>query len=432
MGERDVITTTSNDAVTEDYLTWATSSKISFPKVTQAYFDELRGMKAVQKIVPDELFVTVPRSAALVVEPKGKCPCPEFTSPSYWKEAPWYIKMSILLLKEKKRKNPRDSPVWGYILQLPSSIDTPLRWTDQELQELQYEPLLNAVYQQRTQWKQHYGRFIEASRGLEGASVSWDEYLWATENVRSRAFSGPYAGAPLDERLRLAGAVAVAGMVYVAWARLPLEQALNGAIAAAVFNLLYDVLLSSRLKWFAMCPVIDALNHNSKVESTIEFEYFQDTFVTSTKRGYAPGEQVFISYGKQTNDSLFQYYGFTEKGNPNDTIVVEGTSNENKESGKEMRLVVTSKGSLTQESLKIAKEFVADDTKQSSVQSFIASMVERELRKMPTSIAEDEKLLSTPHLLSSRKRSAIEFRLEKKRLMKKAVDYAKKKASKND
>ena len=34
------------------------------------------------------------------------------------------------------------------------------------------------------------------------------------------------------------------------------------------------------------------------------------------------GEQVFISYGKQSNDSLLQYYGFVEPGIQHDTYVV--------------------------------------------------------------------------------------------------------------
>lgn len=34
------------------------------------------------------------------------------------------------------------------------------------------------------------------------------------------------------------------------------------------------------------------------------------------------GEQVFISYGAQSNDSLLQFYGFVEPGNPNDSYTV--------------------------------------------------------------------------------------------------------------
>ena len=43
-------------------------------------------------------------------------------------------------------------------------------------------------------------------------------------------------------------------------------QVLNGAIAAALFNLIYDYLLSQRVKWYAMCPWLDLLNHRGTVE----------------------------------------------------------------------------------------------------------------------------------------------------------------------
>ena len=51
---------------------------------------------------------------------------------------------------------------------------------------------------------------------------------------------------------------------------------------------------------------------------TIEQQDFQLTQVLSGLQG----TQVFISYGQQSNDSLLQYYGFVEPGNPHDTYVL--------------------------------------------------------------------------------------------------------------
>jgi hypothetical protein len=51
------------------------------PKLTQAYFGELRGGQALADIAPGEVFVTVPRGAALVVAPNERCPCPDFVDP---------------------------------------------------------------------------------------------------------------------------------------------------------------------------------------------------------------------------------------------------------------------------------------------------------------------------------------------------------------
>ncbi len=60
----------------------------------------------------------------------------------FYKEAPWYVKMAVLLLWEQKE---RASPVWGYIEQLPASIDTPVRWSEAELAELQYAHAIGEV-----------------------------------------------------------------------------------------------------------------------------------------------------------------------------------------------------------------------------------------------------------------------------------------------
>ena len=43
-------------------------------------------------------------------------------------------------------------------------------------------------------------------------------------------------------------------------------QVLNGAIAAVLFNIIYDTILSQKLKWYALCPVIDSMNHRSSIQ----------------------------------------------------------------------------------------------------------------------------------------------------------------------
>ena len=48
-----------------------------------------------------------------------------------------------------------------------------------------------------------------------------------------------------------------------------LVQVLNGAIAAALFNLLYDVVLSQKVKWYALCCVLDFINHSSRVQARL-------------------------------------------------------------------------------------------------------------------------------------------------------------------
>ncbi len=56
--------------------------------MAQAQFGELRGAQALEDIPPNEPFITVPRSAALVVTPQEKCPY-DSVDPAFWKGAPW-------------------------------------------------------------------------------------------------------------------------------------------------------------------------------------------------------------------------------------------------------------------------------------------------------------------------------------------------------
>ncbi|KAL4457348.1 hypothetical protein ABPG75_012213 [Micractinium tetrahymenae] len=412
-------------AVTKDYLAWVQQSGIISPKLTQAYFGELRGAAAVEDIAADEVFVTVPRAAALVVAPNERCPCPDFVDPAFYKEAPWFVKMAVLLLWERQKG--RASPVWGYIEQLPASIDTPVRWSEGELAELQYAHAIGEVRQQQGSWRQQYERFCKAVQPGVGRAFAWeDDFLWAMENVRSRAFSGPYTGSSVDEKARTLGLLLAAGGGYTAWQQLPLEQALNGFISVLVFNIIYDLLVSKKLKWYALCPVVDAINHSSLVESEVAYEYFRDTFVLSTKSAYQEGQQVFISYGVQSNGSLLQYYAFTEQGNPNDVHVWQASIG-----GQQVQMTVNAKGSFTAECQAAVRSVLGagggDDT---AVRKVLLEAAEAELAGKPTSAVDDERLLQTPHLMSPRQRTAVEFRLEKKRLLELAVAKARKRLSK--
>ena len=62
----------------------------------------------------------------------------------------------------------------------------------------------------------------------------------------------------------------------------------------------------SNLKRYVICPYVDMFNHKSSCESDVSYNYFSNRFELRTQ-GYEAGEQVFISYGRQSNDRLLQY-----------------------------------------------------------------------------------------------------------------------------
>ena len=413
---------TENASVYQD---WARRAGVVFPKVQQGMIGDIRGMVALDDVNDGEMFVVLPRSASLVVDPLEKCPCSDFVEPEYYKKCPWFVKMAVLLLSERQKGS--SSRVSGYIKQLPDSIDTPVRWEDKELEQLQSASLKASVMKQKKEWKGLYDDFKSHSKGLGGAKETYDDFLWALENVRSRSFSGPYAGSPLKERVTLAGLLAVAGLGYAAVAHIPLESVLNAGISVACFNLVYDIVLSSRLKWYAMCPIIDSLNHDGKVSSSIEYEYFKDTFVVSTNRRYSKGSQIFISYGEKTNEQLLQYYGFIEKENPHDVYKLDA-----KIGGISVCLSVKPNGQLTKDTM---EELEKNTTLRESVSGKFSEAVNyaivesarMELDGKATSLEDDERLLNSPGMIASdRMALALAFRVSQKEILENALSLARK------
>lgn len=43
-----------------------------------------------------------------------------------------------------------------------------------------------------------------------------------------------------------------------------------------------------------------------RMQSEVSFDYFGDTYSVAASRAYGRGDQLFISYGPQSNDSLMQ------------------------------------------------------------------------------------------------------------------------------
>lgn len=88
------------------------------------------------------------------------------------------------------------------------------------------------------------------------------EFFQALSLVRSRTFSGPYVASTLSDRFRLAGLVG--GLVAVnTLLGGDLSRGLGAAAAVFLFNVIYEVVLSQKLRQYAMCPIIDLCNHSS-------------------------------------------------------------------------------------------------------------------------------------------------------------------------
>lgn len=298
--------------------------KLSSVRVDNFFDENIRGMRAVDTIDEGSVpVVVVPHRYALeVTNDRPPTPFPSFVSQQLWEQSLWYSRLAFKLLHELKvLRNDSIKRVW--LDQLPEAFSTPFHWSDEEIDDLQYPSLKDKIAVQRKEWRELYQRWMsDNSEGGQSPKddVSLSEFIWALECINSRAFSGVYEGSSAKQRGLL---LMFTGALSLAWPLLHLgtfEQSLSAAVVVGLSIVARDVIFSrsGSLKRYVLCPVVDFFNHRSDCGSDVSYNYFADQFEVRAGRSTAKGEQVFISYGRQSNDRLLQYYGFVEDCNPND------------------------------------------------------------------------------------------------------------------
>lgn len=317
VAERQRKAQVDTSVVDKEFIAWAREAGITLDKLRVATFDGVRGMAAAKEVKAGDTLVTLPRSAALLAAPGQKCPFPQWVDAAFWDSKPWWVRLALMVLNEKEFG--ASSRVSGYIAQLPTDFGTPLHWSDAELQALGYPHLTAEVDNQRRQWSALHQQLSDT---CPSCKVTLEQLTWALEAVFSRAFSGPYTGSSLKQKGLVLGTLVATGAASYTFAGVNIENLLNAGIAAVLFNIMYDAILGSKLTWHALCPVIDSMNHRSSSKSEVAFEYFGDKFSVEANDGVPAGAQLYITYGRQGNDRLLQFYGFSEENNPHDTYVV--------------------------------------------------------------------------------------------------------------
>ena len=283
------------------------------------------GFVAKEDISSGQILLQVPIDVALTVESPGDGPndngnlkrrCRESNN-LILKEMPWYVQFSLYLHSLKSDGSEIDRSPW--LASLPSSFDTPIHWTEDQRQELQYEAMDRSVARQEALWK---SQFDQISKSGAFGSLSWEDFVWGCETARSRAFSGTTAGR-FNPGIYAFTLLLVA--VYVGLGLGTLEQAANGAGVVFSASVLKDFVVPKlfKKKQYVICPVIDMANHNSvNFNAQVSLEYFANTYSMVSSQSVSKGKPVEISYGGRSNDQLLQYYGFVEEDNPSDVYIM--------------------------------------------------------------------------------------------------------------
>lgn len=202
---------------------WADSACISISNLDISRFsDGLRGLRALTTVLKNEPLISVPSDAALQVSSLDgtKSPFPEKVPAELWQRLSWYARLALMLHDKKS------DPAWrGWIALLPKSFDTPIQWCESDLAELQSPRMRKRVHTQRKSYRAMYDSLEKCAIT---DSLSYDDFVWAINCVRSRAFSGPLETAPFKERVRLSAFIVINTLVWPALNVLGWRQALDG------------------------------------------------------------------------------------------------------------------------------------------------------------------------------------------------------------
>ncbi len=307
-------------ANSEEFMDWARNKGVESPGLDIAIFPGgIRGLRASESLASGRPLMTVPHRLVLETTTLSRVPPPSLKDSvdlKVWGESPWYVRLSLMLLHEKQLGSTSSRVPWLHVLPTFEQFCEclPLHWEPEELEQLQYKPILEAIEKQRIEYEGYYNLCGAAS------GATYDEFIWALHCVRSRSFSGAYEGSVWEERAIQAGFTVVLAIGALLTGASDPGSILNGILAVGVTTVMRDFLVSNRggLKRYVLCPAIDMFNHCSSYAADVSYEYFSNSFTAKASRPFEDGDEVCISYGKRSNDQLLQLYGFSEEDNPSD------------------------------------------------------------------------------------------------------------------
>jgi len=253
-----------------DFMAWAAEAGVvTAPGLEVADCGGYRGVKATVPTEAGKPLVTVPAKQTLVTTTLARTPPSGFSEPGWevpqeaWQSSPWYVRLALLLLKEKSLGDASPMALWLKALPAPSDFsDLPMYWSPEHREALQHEPLGDAADSQAADYRAALAALQSKSAGSSGSgglsAVSPADFEWAVHVVRSRAFSGPYEGSGYVERVATAGFASVLAVGAVASGAAEVSQVVNGLLAVLLTTVLRDFLLSSQasLTRYVLCPCV--------------------------------------------------------------------------------------------------------------------------------------------------------------------------------
>ncbi|GAX13036.1 hypothetical protein FisN_2Hh517 [Fistulifera solaris] len=283
--------------------------------VSHAFFGRIRGLQWTGKARPTqpECVVSIPNTIVLSVEDN---------------DTMWDAKLACKLWEEMQVGT--RSSLSGYCSWLatangesyvPNTVpsttvpDALRHWTEEKKAILSAKPagkkLVELQKKQEAAWREKYQPYSDV--------LSWEAFEWCMEVVHSRAFRGIGSSVSVIPAITAPLLAAFAGWYYVTVVN-PLATTSKGddttlallGVAGLLFASFPTVLQLLQKPMVALLPLIDSANHLETADSQIEYVPSKKTFdlVIGPQCIDNDTSQLYISYGKQSDEALLLNHGF--------------------------------------------------------------------------------------------------------------------------
>jgi len=394
-----------------------------------------------------------------------------------------------LFALDKISSNKQGLDMRPWLNSLPRLFDTPIHWNKSERDELQYTYMSDAVARQELEWKQLYESLLAAGTAQLSKMTFDDFVWGcecARSRAFSGAYTGS-AFNPLIYAFTLLLVTVYVGLNLGTLEQAANGAAV--VLCASILKDFVVPKLFKKRRYVICPVIDMANHKSVGTTGEVSFEFFGDAYSLATCGSVSKGSEVYISYGTRSNDQLLQYYGFVEKDNPHDVYVMpplrewdisalEAACGRQFAPGRLQKLdragllgrsdstsssddnddtidggvanpsggvVITRAGGVDPAVLQALRALVSTEEEWNGAGEAIGNFaveygpenerlarlaartgIEKELESKPTTREEDEALLSRASKGMEREEAlAIEFRIEKKKLLEETLDNLK-------
>jgi len=314
------------DSGTAALLACAARLGVRHDALAPASFDGLRGLAATRRLQPGDAVAVLPHSAVLEVTSAASVPqegLPAGCDAAAYRATAWWGRLALRLLAS--RAAGAASPLAAYVAALPPRLPVPARWSRDWPAYRSLPAHVRARAESGAEAvRAAHARLFPAAAPPGHSLAEWE---WAVECVRSRTFSGPYEGSSAGERRLQALLVAALLLAYTLSGAGPPENGAAAALSSLLFVFVKDAAtaaLPDGPRRYVLVPLLDLANHSSRAISDLAYEYFQDEFSLISGAETEAGQQAFVSYGPLDLESQLILYGFVERDNAHDALLLTG------------------------------------------------------------------------------------------------------------